>query len=149
MTNYKEIIPHLKSKEYYVKLIDLLVLNGLLDVFEEELKDGKIDYLPLIVNVITFLVKNKKLYKNFTTDTFEKIIILSVDEILTKKFNVEIEDDKLELALTLVKNSWLFRSTLKYIKDAFIKLYYKINCSCKNKQEVIEPKSVNLELDKI
>ncbi len=149
MKNYKIVVEQLKTKDYYVKLLNILLLNGLLDVFEDEIKDGKIDYLPLIVNVLTFLIENKKLYKNFTSDTFEKILILSIDEILTKKFNLEIEDDKLELALSLIKNSWLFTSTLKYIKDVFIKLYYKIKCSCKNKQDVIEPKPVNLELDKI
>jgi hypothetical protein len=149
MKNYKIVIEHLKTKDYYVKLLDLLVLNGLLDIFDEEIKDGKIDYLPLIVNVITFLSNNKKLYKNFTTDTFEKIIILSVDEILTKKFNLEIEDDKLELALILVKNSWIFETMYSYVKDLFVKLYYKINCNCKNTTDVIEPKNVNLELDRI
>ena len=103
MKNYKIVVEQLKTKDYYVKLLNILLLNGLLDVFEDEIKDGKIDYLPLIVNVLTFLIENKKLYKNFTSDTFEKILILSIDEILTKKFNLEIEDDKLELALSLIK----------------------------------------------
>ena len=42
MTTLKETILHLKSKRYYVNLMEILVVNGLLDIFEEELQDNKI-----------------------------------------------------------------------------------------------------------
>ena len=90
MKNFKETVLHLRENEYYIKLINILVVNGLLDIFEEELNDGKIDYLPLILNLMTFLDINKRLFKDFTPDSIENIIIISVDEILTKKYNIEI-----------------------------------------------------------
>ena len=68
MREFKNLIEHLKSKEYYVRLMEILVVNGLLDIFEEELKDGKIDYLPLIINLLTFLQENARHYKNFSSD---------------------------------------------------------------------------------
>ncbi len=140
MHEIKNLIEHLRSKDYYVRLMEILVVNGLLDIFEEEIRDGKIDYLPLIINLLTFLQENAKHYKNFSSDKFENIIILSVDEILSKKFQIEIDEKQLEMALQLIKNSYLFQTFWKMTKDFFIKLYYKSKCkSCyKNDTVIIE-----------
>ena len=80
-TEIKKLILKLRSNEYYTSLMEILVVNGLLDIFEEELKDNKIDYLPLTLNLLKFLESNKKYYRNFSSDTFENIIILSIDEV--------------------------------------------------------------------
>jgi len=142
MTEISDLIVKLRSKPYYVKLMEILVLNGLLEIFEEELKDGKIDYLPLILNLLDFLAKNKKHYKNFSSDKLENIIILSVDEVLNNKFKIDIDEEQLKMVLTLVKNSYLFKTALNYIKDIFIKIYYK--CQCTTVRDVAEPIKVSV-----
>ena len=99
MSELRNLIIKLRSKEYYVRLIEIFVINGLLDIIEEELKDNKINYLSLMLNLLNFLDKNKKYYKNFSSDKFENIIILSIDEILTKKFKTEIDEEQLKMIL--------------------------------------------------
>jgi hypothetical protein len=149
MSNIKELIKKLREKPYYIKLVNILVVNGLLDIVEDELEDGKIDYFPLIVNLIKFLNKNKKYYKNFSSNTFEKIVILSIDEILTKKFKIEIDEDHIILALELLKNSYLFKSLFSFLKDIYLKFYYKCihnNC-CNSVNDVNDVNDVNVTVD--
>jgi hypothetical protein len=126
----KQLISKLRSDKYYIRLMEILVVNGLLDIFEEELKDNKIDYLPLTLNLLKFLETNKKHYRNFSSGTFENIIILSIDEVLNKKFKIDIEEEQLEMVLQLVRNSYLFKTGMIIIKDFFIKIYYKFKCKC-------------------
>ena len=128
----KKLILKLRSNEYYTSLMEILVVNGLLDIFEEELKDNKIDYLPLTLNLLKFLESNKKHYRNFSSDTFQNIIILSIDEVLNKKFKIDLEEEQLEMILQLVRNSYLFKTGITIIKDIFIKIYYKCKCKCKS-----------------
>lgn len=130
----KELIAHIRSKPHYVKVLNILVLNGLLDVVDSEIKnrDG-INYINLVINIVAFIHKNKNYYRNISSDKLDRIIILCVDEILTKKFNVDIEDEKIEAVLQLLKNSYLIRSILNKLFDSMIKFYYYIKCSsCKN-----------------
>lgn len=143
--NVKEYIIKLRSKSYYVNLLEILVLNGLLDVFDKELQDNKIDYLPLTINLLKFLNDNKKHYKNFSSDTFEKIIILSIDEILTKKFNLELDEEQIKNVLELVKNTYLIRTIISKIRDTLIKIYYK--CRCKSCTSVSKDTIKQIELD--
>jgi len=141
----KELIAHIKSKPHYVKVLNILVLNGLLDTVDSEIKssDG-INYINLVINVVSFIHKNKKHYKNISSDKLDRIIILCVDEILTKKFNVDIEDEKIEVVLQLLKNSYLVRTILNRLFDSVIKFYYYIKCSsCKNNNDVLD-KSVHI-----
>jgi len=126
------LIKKLRSKEYYNKLLDILVLNGLLDIIELEVSDGKIDYIPLVINLLKFLKANKKHYVNFSSDTFEKILILSADEILTKKFKLELSEQEISNVLELIRDSYLIRTSLNKVKDILIKMYYKLKCKCKN-----------------
>lgn len=143
MTAIRDLINKLRADSYYVRLMEILVINGLLDIFEEEIRDGKIDYLPLVLNLIKFLEKNKKHYRNFSSDTFESIIILSIDEIVNKKFQINLEEEQFKMVLELVKNSYLFKSTITFVKDFLIKMYYKCKCkSCYSSSDVI------IELDK-
>ena len=128
----KQLISTLRSDKYYVRLMEILVVNGLLDIFEEELKDNKIDYLPLTLNLLKFLEANKKHYRNFSSGTFENIIVLSIDEVLNKKFKIELEEEQLEMILQLVRNSYLFKTGIIIIKDLFIKIYYKFKFKCKS-----------------
>ena len=143
MSEIQKLIITLRSKPRYVRLLEILVINGLLDIFEEELKDGKIDYLPLVINLLDFLSKNKKHYSNFNSNISENIIILSIDEILNKKFKIELDEEKLKMVLQLLKNSYLFKTIYIYIKDALINISSNFKCrSCYNVDEV------NTELDK-
>ena len=64
----------------------------------------------------------------FQSKDFEKIIILCIDEILTKKYNIDIDHEKLEIVMNLVKNSYLIKTTFIRIKDTFLKIYYKYKC---------------------
>ena len=137
MSELQRVIITLRSKPYYKRLMEILVINGLLDIFEEELKDGKIDYLPLTLNLLEFLKKNKKHYSNFSSDTFENIIILSIDEVLNKKFKIDLDEEQFKMVLQLVKNSYLFKTAYVYIKDILIKIYTKCKCrSCYNVDDV-------------
>ncbi len=137
MSELQRVIITLRSKPYYKRLMEILVINGLLDIFEEELKDGKIDYLPLTLNLLEFLKKNKKHYSNFSSDTFENIIILSIDEVLNKKFKIDLDEEQFKMVLQLVKNSYLFKTAYVYIKDTLIKIYTKCKCrSCYNVDDV-------------
>ena len=130
----KELIAHIKSKPHYVKVLNILVLNGLLDVVDTGIKNADdINYINLVINVVAFIHKNKKHYRNISSDKLDRIIILCVDEILTKKFNVDIEDEKIEAVLQLLRNSYLIRNILNKLFDSMIKFYYYIKCSsCKN-----------------
>ena len=146
MKSFKAIVSELRENEYYNKLINILLVNGLLDIFEEELKDGKIDYLPLILNLMTFLHTNKKLIKDFTPDSIENIIIISVDELLTKKYNIEIDEKQLDMALQLLKNTQMYKTIYRAIKSVMMKLYYKLkktSCGCYSKPVIkLEPGSI-------
>ena len=134
----KKLILKLRSNEYYISLMEILLVNGLLDIFEEELKDNKIDYLPLTLNLLKFLEANKKHYRNFSSDTFQNIIILSIDEVLNKKFKIDLEEEQIEMVLQLVKNSYLFKTGIVIIKDFFIKNYYRCKCkSCYQTNDVV------------
>lgn len=144
MKDITNTIKALKDNDYYFKLMEELVVAGLLDIVEDELKDGKIDYLPLTLNVLNFLNDNKSKYKNFSSRTFENILVLSLDEILTKKFNLDLDEKQINDALQLVKNSFLFISLSQWVKDKLIILYYdyilKLYCFKKDKKviEIIE-----------
>lgn len=137
MTDIKNIISDLKENDYYMKIVNILLLNGLLDIFEEELKDGKIDYLPLMLNLMEFLHVKRGLFKDFTSESIEKIIILSINEILTRKFSIDIDEKQLDMALKLLKNTQMYTTIYKSIKRITWKIYYKIksinfNCYTKN-----------------
>lgn len=122
--NNKEKIINLRNKDYYIKLLNRLRHNGLYELFTDE----EVDYPKIVLKVIEFLNQNKKFIKNFQSKDFEKIIILCIDEILTKKYNIDVDYEKLEIVLNLVKNSYLIKTLFIRVKDAFLKSYYKYKC---------------------
>lgn len=122
--NNKEKIVEIRNKDYYIKLLNHLRHNGLYEVFIEE----ELDYPKMVLSVINFLNENKKYIKNFQSKDFEKIILLCIDEILTKKYNIEIDHEKLEIVLNLVKNSYLIKTVFLRVKDTFLSVYYRYKC---------------------
>tara|TARA_B100000768_G_scaffold49240_1_gene48023 strand:+ start:14952 stop:15371 length:420 start_codon:yes stop_codon:yes gene_type:complete len=135
--NNKEKITDSRNKDYYIKLLNRLRHNGLYEVFTDE----DLDYAKIVLKVIDFLNTNKKYIKNFQSKDFEKIIILCIDEILTKKYNVDIDHEKLEIVLNLVKNSYLIRTSFTRVKDTFLKIYYRYKCNfciSQNDDDVID-----------
>ncbi len=146
----KELIKKIRNKPHYVKLLDILVINGLLDIIEDELKDNKINYIDLVIKVINFLEKNKRYYLNFSSNRFDRIIILCIDEILSQKFKIDLDSEELESIIKLLRNNYLIRNFLNYIKDSFINLYYTIRCNkCKNSKEVFDSIEITQERDNI
>jgi hypothetical protein len=122
--NNKEKIIEIRNKDYYIKLLNRLRHNGLYEVFTEE----ELDYPKIVLRVINFLNENKKHIKNFQSKDFEKIILLCIDEILTKKYNIEIDHEKLEIVLNLVKNSYLIKTVFLRVKDTLLMVYYRYKC---------------------
>lgn len=123
--NNKEKITYIRNKDYYIKLLNHLRNNGLYDI----LTDEELDYPKIVLKIINFLNENKKYIKNFQSKDFEYIIILCIDEILTKKYNVDVDHEKLEIVLNLVKNSYLIKTTFLRVKDTILKFYYKYKCN--------------------
>ena len=138
MSDVKSTISKIRNKEYYSRLLETLKLKGLLDVVSDSIVDGKVNYFSLIVRIVSFLQGNRKLFKNFTEDTMEKILVLSIDEIL-KTHSIPIDEKEIQLALDLLKSSFLFKSISGFVKDLVIKIYYKCkNSCCKNKDVVLQ-----------
>ena len=52
----KELIAHIKSKPHYVKVLNILVLNGLLDTVDSEIKSSDdINYINLVIVLPNYL----------------------------------------------------------------------------------------------
>lgn len=135
--NSKEILPVIRNKDYYIKLLTNLRNNGLYDIISYK----EFDYSMLLFKLLDFLNKNKKYIKNFQSKDFEKIIILCVDEILTNKFSIEVDYEKLDIVLNLLKNTYLFKTTFLAVKDFTLKMYYKYRCNfclSQNDTDIIE-----------
>ena len=135
--NSKEILPVIRNKDYYIKLLTNLRNNGLYDIISDE----DLDYSMLLFKLLDFLNKNKKYIKNFQSKDFEKIIILCVHEILTNKFSIEVDYEKLDIVLNLLKNTYLFKSAFLAVKDFTLKMYYKYRCNfclSQNDTDIIE-----------
>jgi len=82
--------------------------------------------------------KNKKVFNNFSQDTFEKILILSVDEIF-KINKIDIREEDLNAILSLLQDSFLIKNLALALKDLFIKVYYSsIGCCGPKKIVTIE-----------
>ena len=62
---------------------------------------------------------------------------MSIDEVLNKKFKIDLDEEQFKMVLQLVKNSYLFKTAYVYIKDTLIKIYTKCKCrSCYNVDDV-------------
>jgi len=133
-------IVKVREKRYYVKVLDQLKLLGLSALVEDLfVEQAPVNYVVLSLRIIAFLQKNKKVFRNFTQDTFEKILLLSIDEVL-KQNKVDVKEEELELILQLLQNSFLIQQVSVFVKDLLIKIYYciKKKCdSCKNTESVV------------
>ena len=141
--NNKEKIAVIRNKDYYIKLLSQLRNNGLYDIITADGVD--VDYAELVFKLLDFLHKNKKNIKNFQSKDFEKIMVLCIDEILTEKFSIDVDHEKLEIVLNLLKNSYLFKTAFLRIKDFTLKMYYKYRCNfclSQNDTDVIESEHI-------
>tara|TARA_B110001450_G_scaffold251465_1_gene271644 strand:+ start:1721 stop:2143 length:423 start_codon:yes stop_codon:yes gene_type:complete len=139
--NNRETIVVIRNKDYYIKLLTNLRNNGLYDIISDE----DLDYSQLVFKLLDFLNKNKKYIKNFQSKDFEKILILCIDEIMTEKFSIEVDYEKLDIVLNLLKNTYLFKTTFLTIKDFSLKLYYKYRCTfclSQNDTDIIESENI-------
>jgi hypothetical protein len=147
-------IKQLKEDTIYKRILDELKVKGLSQVYIK--RDDTIDYLDIILSVISFLETNKKVLKKLNQEKYENIIIICIDEIL-EECGIEVREDQIEKILTLLKNSLLVQRASKFImlkiKSLGSYLYNKVkNCSCSNgKSTVIETRtsSINVELKEI
>ena len=88
-----------------------------------------------IVYFVLNLNKRNKDIRNLIRQ-IENIIIISIDELLTKKYNMEIDEKQLDMALQLLKNTQMYETIYRSIKNMMMKLYYKLkktSCGCYSK----------------
>lgn len=134
----KEIIIYLRKKPRYKKLLNILVLNGLLDVIEDVKNPNDIDYIKLITELLVFLKENKNYYQHIKPENFKYIVALCIEELMLRKFNIDIDDEKLEMIVNLLKNSVFIKKFLSVIKTFLNKIVKKFKCNkCKNVDDVV------------
>ena len=134
----KEIIIYLRKKPRYKKLLNILVLNGLLDIIEDIKNPNDIDYIKLITELLIFLKENKKHYENIKSENFNYVVALCIDEVMLKKFNIDIDDEKLEMIVNLLKNSVFIKKFLGVIKTFLSEIVKKLKCNkCKKIDDVV------------
>jgi uncharacterized protein YciU (UPF0263 family) len=138
----------LKEETLYKRVIDELKIKGLDKLYIK--RTDRIDYLDIILAVINFLEKNKKVLKNVTQDQFENIVIIVIDEIL-EEIKIDISEEQIEKIIELLKNSLLVRKVSKYLIDKFKIIYNNIknfinNKCCKDSNQVIESSKSNVSV---
>ena len=136
----------LKEETVYKRVIDELKVKGLDKLYIK--KTDTVDYLDIILAVINFLEKNKKVLKNVTQEQFENIVVIVIDEIL-EDMNIDTTEEQIEKIMELLKNSLLVKKVSKYLIDKFKIAYNNIknfidNKCCKDSNQVIEPSKINI-----
>jgi len=136
----------LKEETVYKRVLDELKVKGLYKLYIK--RTESIDYLDIILAVINFLEKNKKVLKNVTQDQFENIIVIVIDEIL-EEMKIDMSEEQIEKIMELLKNSLLVKKVSKYLIDKFKVIYNNIknfinNKCCKDSNQVIEPSKINV-----
>ena len=126
----------LREKVYYVKVLEKLKLLGLIPLVGDLIENNDVNYVILTLRIISFLKKNKHVFKNFSQDTFEKILILSIDEILVAN-NIDVKEEHLEPVFSLLRDSFLIRDLSKLLKDFLLKTYYSMKKCCITRPIVI------------
>jgi uncharacterized protein YciU (UPF0263 family) len=134
----------LKEESIYKRIIDELKIKGLDKLYIKT--TDTIDYLDIILIVLDFLEKNKKVLKNVTQDQFENITIIVIDEIL-EEMKINITEQQIEKIMELLKNSLLVRKVSNYLVVKFkiiFKNFKKLikNKCCKDSSQVIEPTKI-------
>lgn len=136
----------LKEETVYKKVLKELKVKGLDKLYIK--RTESIDYLDIILAVINFLEKNKKVLKNVTQDQFENIVVIVIDEIL-EEMKIDTTEEQIEKIMELLKNSLLVKKVSKYLIDKFKVIYNNIknfinNKCCKDSNQVIEPSKINV-----
>lgn len=136
----------LKEETVYKRVLDELKVKGLDKLYIK--RTESIDYLDIILAVVNFLEKNKKVLKNVTQDQFENIVVIVIDEIL-EEMKIDTTEEQIEKIMELLKNSLLVKKVSKYLIDKFKVIYNNIknfinNKCCKDSNQVIEPSKINV-----
>ena len=136
----------LKEETVYKKVLKELKVKGLDKLYIN--RTETVDYLDIILAVINFLEKNKKVLKNVTQDQFENIVVIVIDEIL-EEMKIDTTEEQIEKIIELLKNSLLVKKVSKYLIDKFKIVYNNIknfinNKCCEDSNEVIEPSKINV-----
>lgn len=136
----------LKEETVYKKVLKELKVKGLDKLYIN--RTETVDYLDIILAVINFLEKNKKVLKNVTQDQFENIVVIVIDEIL-EEMKIDMSEEQIEKIMELLKNSLLVKKVSKYLIDKFKVIYNNIknfinNKCCKDSNQVIEPSKINV-----
>lgn len=136
----------LKQENVYKRVLDELKVKGLDKLYIK--RTESIDYLDIILAVVNFLEKNKKVLKNVTEDQFENIVVIVIDEIL-EEMKIDMSKEQIEKIIELLKNSLLVKKVSKYLINKFKNIYGKTknfinNKCCKDSNEVIEPSKINV-----
>jgi len=136
----------LKEETVYKKVLKELKVKGLDKLYIN--RTETVDYLDIILAVINFLEKNKKVLKNVTQDQFENIVVIVIDEIL-EEMKIDTTEEQIEKIIELLKNSLLVKKVSKYLIDKFKVIYNNIknfinNKCCKDSNQVIEPSKINV-----
>ena len=139
----------LKEETVYKRVLDELKIKGLDKLYIKRTEN--IDYLDIILSVINFLDKNKKVLKNVTPDQFENIVIIVIDEIF-EEMEINIPEEQIEKLIELLKNSLLVKKVSKYLIDNFKIVYKNIknfinNKCCKDSKQVIDPSKINVTVE--
>jgi len=137
----------LKEETVYKRVLDELKIKGLDKLYIK--RTESIDYLDIILAVVNFLEKNKKVLKNVTQDQFENIVVIVIDEIL-EEMEIDMSEEQIEKIMELLKNSLLVKKVSKYLIDKFKIAYNNIknfinNKCCKDSNEVIEPSKIEIK----
>ena len=137
----------LKEETVYKRVLDELKIKGLDKLYIK--RTESIDYLDIILAVVNFLEKNKKVLKNVTQDQFENIVVIVIDEIL-EELEIDMSEEQIEKIMELLKNSLLVKKVSKYLIDKFKISYNNIknfinNKCCKDSNEVIEPSKIEIK----
>jgi len=136
----------LKEETVYKRVLDELKVKGLDKLYIKRTEN--IDYLDIILAVVIFLEKNKKVLKNVTQKQFENIVVIVIDEIF-EEMKINMSEEQIEKIMKLLKNSLLVKKVSKYLIDKFKIVYNNIknfidNKCCKDSNQVIEPSKINI-----
>ena len=125
----------LKEETVYKRVLEELKVKGLDNLYIK--KTEVVDYLDIILATINFLDQNKKVLKNVTSEKFENIVIIVIDEIL-EEMKIDVTEEQLEKIMELLKNSLLVQRASNFLIVKIKILYdyvltqYK-NCFSKRK----------------
>lgn len=130
----------LKKENIYKRILDALKIRGLDKLYIKRTKT--VDYVDIILAVVQFLDQNKNVLKNITKKQYENIVIIIIDEIL-EEMGVEMEEEKIEKILELLKNSLLVKKVSEFLIEKVNIFFKSISKKCCKETDVVEPVGLN------